>query len=618
MRTTRGPRIDDAISRGETSSRSTPAARRTAGDAIAQLLEGLPQAFAEIAYPGDRPDAVSEIRVLDVNAAFEDLFAVPRRDLLAAGRGSELPPMLTACLRHLSSRCEATCEIDIDGRTLRVHARPNHEDPRRLFLLIEERPENRVPHPDPALLDPGSAQRSRVADERFRTMADAAPVLLWETDANGIVFVNGHHLDFFGVSLDRVRAMGWAAFLHPDDAQAYLAVYRDAFARRVPYTAEARFRRSDGAYRWLRSTGRPLAGDRFVGCSIDIDDMQRAQRTLRESERRYRALADAANQVLYRHSPDWSHMNQLTGGGFLADTERPDRDWFDAYIHPDDQPYVRDAIQRAIRTKSVFELEHRVRRADGSLGWTLSRSVPVLDEQGDIVEWFGAAADVTARRQAEEDLRESKERLATLVAEMQHRTRNLMGVVRAMADKTMRASTDLEDFEGHFRDRLGALARVQGLLSRIADQERISFDELLRAELTAHGVLGTGDPRVELDGPEHVGLRSRSVQTLALALHELATNAIKYGGLASPEGRLEIRWSRTRSADGRSMLHVDWRERGVRMPALETMRRGQGTELIERALPYQLQAQTHYAFTPDGIHCTMTLPIPPQRPDEDA
>jgi PAS domain-containing protein len=129
----------------------------------------------------------------------------------------------------------------------------------------------------------------------------------------------------------------------------------------------------------------------------DITERHDAERALRDSEGRFRALVNATSFVVYRMSPDWTEMRELDGRGFIRDTEQPNRDWLDQYIHPDDQPRVLAAIDAAVRAKHTFELEHRVRRLDGSLGWTLSRAVPLLDEQGEIREWFGAAGDVTAR-----------------------------------------------------------------------------------------------------------------------------------------------------------------------------------------------------------------------------
>jgi PAS domain S-box-containing protein len=137
-----------------------------------------------------------------------------------------------------------------------------------------------------------------------------------------------------------------------------------------------------------------------------------AEQALRASEERFRALITASSEALYRMSPDWSEMRQLHSRSFLANTERPSRTWLDDYIPPDDHAQVMAAVRGAMRTKSVFELEHRVLRADRSVGWAFSRAIPVLDANGEIVEWFGAASDVTARKRSEQALRESEQRLA--------------------------------------------------------------------------------------------------------------------------------------------------------------------------------------------------------------
>jgi len=129
------------------------------------------------------------------------------------------------------------------------------------------------------------------------------------------------------------------------------------------------------------------------------------------NDERFRAFVTASSDVMYRMSPDWREMRKLDGRGFLPDTAQPDADWLERYIHPDDQQAVQTAIAKAIGTRSAFELEHRVRRADGTFGWTLSRAVPMLDENGDITEWLGAARNVTPRREAEAALRASEERL---------------------------------------------------------------------------------------------------------------------------------------------------------------------------------------------------------------
>jgi PAS domain S-box-containing protein len=146
----------------------------------------------------------------------------------------------------------------------------------------------------------------------------------------------------------------------------------------------------------------------------DITGRKQAQEKLRLSEQRFRALVTASSDVIYRMSADWSEMRHLDGRNFIADTEAPDCQWLQKYIHPDDQAQVMAVIAEAVRTKSTFELEHKVLRVDGSLGWTFSRAVPLESANGEIVEWFGAATDVTQRKHAEQALRESEEQFRTL------------------------------------------------------------------------------------------------------------------------------------------------------------------------------------------------------------
>ena len=212
---------------------------------------------------------------------------------------------------------------------------------------------------------------------------------------------------------------------HPDDLPNTHAQLLRAIdpAVRDRSTYEYRIVRPDGTICWAQAYGEAIfAGEpgqeravRYIGTLLDITERKQAEEALRESEARYRNLISVSDQVVYRHNADWSEMRQLFGGGFLADTTAPDPDWFDKYIHPDDQPHVWARIEEAIRNRTPFEYEHRVIREDGTLGWTYSRSIPILDAQGNIIEWFGAASDVTARREAEEALRESEERLRLAV-----------------------------------------------------------------------------------------------------------------------------------------------------------------------------------------------------------
>ena len=118
----------------------------------------------------------------------------------------------------------------------------------------------------------------------------------------------------------------------------------------------------------------------------------------------FRAFVTSTSDVVYRMSPDWSEMRYLKGRDFIADTTGPNNSWIDKYIHPDDQAMVMAAIRKAIDTKGVFDLEHRVIGMDGTLGWTHSRAVPMLDAGGAVVEWLGTARNVNSRRAMDEEM----------------------------------------------------------------------------------------------------------------------------------------------------------------------------------------------------------------------
>lgn len=142
-----------------------------------------------------------------------------------------------------------------------------------------------------------------------------------------------------------------------------------------------------------------------VNSNIQLSNIRKEiEEAIRQSESRLRALVIATSDVIYRMSPDWTVMRQLDGRSFLQNTGEPLSNWQDKYIHPKDQARVWGVIQDAIRTKSVFQLEHQVIRADGTLGWTLSRAVPILDRQDEIIEWFGAASDISDRKLHEAEL----------------------------------------------------------------------------------------------------------------------------------------------------------------------------------------------------------------------
>jgi PAS domain S-box-containing protein len=197
---------------------------------------------------------------------------------------------------------------------------------------------------------------------------------------------------------------------------------------------------------WSAASTPIFDGDGRILCishtTADVTEKVRADTALRESEARFRALTNATADVIYRMSPDWSQMRQLEGRGFVQDTADPRHFWLNDYIPREDQDLVHAAIEDAIRNKAVFELEHRVCRVDGSYGWTFSRAVPMLDAQGDIYEWVGAASDITERKAAEERLKESDRRKDEFLAMLAHELRNPLAPIGAAAGLLQRARLD--------------------------------------------------------------------------------------------------------------------------------------------------------------------------------
>ncbi|WP_157063953.1 PAS domain S-box protein [Methylobacterium tarhaniae] len=372
--------------------------------------------------------------------------------------------------------------------------------------------------------------------------------------------------------------------------------------------------RKDGTRIFINGSTQPLVdvdsqAREFIKIGQDVTGPRRMQQALADSEKRLRTLAEGMPQLVWRSgdmghwtwsSPQWQ---AFTGQSLEASLGFG---WLEV-VHRDDREAAMAAWRQAGQTESI-SVEYRVRRAsDGAYLWHHTRSAPVRNESGGIVEWLGTTTDV-------QQLKELQERQEILVVELQHRTRNLLGVVKSLLQETLKRSGSLASFKEQFGQRLDALARVNALLSR-SGQPRITIGELVRTSLDALGGSTMGD-RIRLDGPD-VRLRSSIVQTLALALHELATNARKYGALAAEQGRLEVTWS-THQPDGEEpRLIVEWNEHGrapIQVKA-EPSRRGYGRELIERALPYALKARTHYELGEDGVRCSLDLPLtrPPRR-----
>ncbi len=241
-------------------------------------------------------------------------------------------------------------------------------------------------------------------------------------------------------------------------------------------------------------------------------------------------------------------------------------------------------------------------RRDGAVEdgcFTLSCS-PVRDEAGQVFGVFLILIETTERVRAGQSRN-------LMVAELQHRVRNILAVIRSIVSRTAETSETVEDLSAHLDGRLAALARTQVLLTR-SPGAGVDLEGLVRDELLAQVA---DDERIVVEGPE-ILLPPKAAEVMTLAVHELATNATKYGALADGRGRIEIGWTIT-PRGGANWLRFDWRESGVKVAAAAPRRTGFGAVLIEQRVPYELMGAGALTFAPGGVQCEISFPLIPMR-----
>ncbi|MGE5228321.1 MAG: PAS domain S-box protein [Deltaproteobacteria bacterium] len=344
----------------------------------------------------------------------------------------------------------------------------------------------------------------RESEERFRTLADNAPLLIWVMDADGgLRFINRAYREFFGVTEEQVRGRGWHILLHPDDQERYVDGVLTATRERRPFRGEARVRNASGEWRWIDSHGMPRFSDSgtflgMVGSSPDITDRKRAEEALRDSQRRLQIATAAADLGIY----DW---DLRTGMGewdarvraiFGVGPEEPlTLETFLARLHPDDRARAQAEVEAALDPSGDghYHSTYRVLGAkDESVRWVQSTGWAVVD-QGSVVRLVGSAQDITARVQAEQALR-TGEALQAAAAERTRLARDLHdSVTQALFAASLKAEAlssspgmvspaGMSTAEEVSRLSRGALAQMRTMLLELRGDpiEDVPIEELLR------------------------------------------------------------------------------------------------------------------------------------------
>ncbi|MDP9422335.1 MAG: PAS domain S-box protein [Pseudomonadota bacterium] len=263
----------------------------------------------------------------------------------------------------------------------------------------------------------------RESEARFRRIANSAPVMIWVTRLDRTRdFVNDAYAEFTGLSREEARVLDWRSRIHPDDAERLVAESVAGEASLKPFALEARYLRHDGQWRWLRSVSQPRFGadgklSGFIGVATDITEQRATEMALRESEARFRQIANTAPVPMWVTGPDGSRdfVNQafVEFFGFSPDKQGW-HDWIEA-VHPEDRDQIVATQVEATADLKPYELIGRFRRRDGQWRWVRAVSVPRLDSEGQPIGMVGAASDITEAKEAEIALqRQVDERTAEL------------------------------------------------------------------------------------------------------------------------------------------------------------------------------------------------------------
>ncbi len=448
----------------------------------------------------------------------------------------------------------------------------------------------------------------RESEAQFRTFAEAMANHVWTAPPSGMLdWFNTRVYEYSGASTGELDGIDWATIVHPEDLPDAAEKWAKSVASGEPYEMDFRLRRTDGVYRWhvarailIRDEdGNPF---RWIGTNTDIDDQKNIQQQFLDSERRLRLSQEAAGiasmevDIASGQVVGTSKFWDLFG---LEQRESAPTSLLEAIVLNEDAEIRSSPATRQAGT-ALSNVEYRIRRPDnGEIRW-LSRNMEFQYDAGKPVKMFGAIRDITEQKEAQA-------RQILLTHELEHRIKNILATVSAIASQTLRGG-DMESARTALTERLRALADAHDILTK-TQWTSASLSSVLASAIAPF----PGD-RIAADGPP-VQLGPKRALSLALAVNELSTNSIKYGALSVPEGKVEIAWSRAPGDDGMSSLVWTWRESGG-PPVEQPQRRGFGRFLIERVLAADFGGTVTIEYRPEGVECVLTAPWPTaKRPD---
>ncbi|MDO9712208.1 sensor histidine kinase [Paracraurococcus lichenis] len=560
-----------------------------------------------------RTDAAEARAEADANALERDAALRELAEARAEAKRAYMQiSVLQAKLAEAESRTRA-CEDDVSAQAeeLRVVAEKLHAQTSALAKANEAR--ERANRDLEARVAERTAEVAEV-NAILRDAADALPHLVWSARPGGAWrYANRRWVEHTGIAADDARGFGWLEAVHPDDRDRVMAAWAAATTH-GELRVEHRLRGRDGVYEWFetralslrgRRWGREADPERFFGTSTNIEEAKRAEAALRLSEARFRGFAETTDDVVWIVNGETGQIEYLSlayervcGEPRAAVVGLPCHR--SELLHPEDRGRVAEALG-ALPAGARFDIVYRiVRPSDGAVRWIRDVGFPVPGEDGRILWFAGLARDITAAKEAET-------RQALLLGELNHRVKNALTAVQSIAAQTARGAEHPDAFQSRFQSRLIALAQAHDMLTQRAWRDA-ALGDLIRRTLAPHADGGDIAARVHAAGPS-VWLRPEAAIAMHMALHELATNAAKYGALSTPGGRVEVTWHCVADeGDGATRLNLLWCERGG--PRVEPpTRTGFGSRLLERGLVQQFGASTSLTFTPEGVEFRFSATI---------
>jgi len=341
-----------------------------------------------------------------------------------------------------------------------------------------------------------------------------------------------------------------------------------------------------------------------------MDDVAERQHALQASEERARLALEAGHMGTWWYDPNkgvggWS--TQATAMlGYPHASETMDQQYWLDILHPEDLDRVVQRWREAVQSQGDYQDEYRIRRPDGSIRWINSKGRVFFDIQKKPFYFVGIFQDITEQKHAEEQQR-------FFLDELNHRVKNTLTTVQSIASQTLRTTETPAQFKEAFEGRLLALSKTHNLLTRKSWREA-ELRDVAEQELAPYRK--QGDERVVLNGP-NVRLPARYAINLGLVLHELVTNAAKYGALSTNAGRLDMSWSIVENDDRPDQLRIHWMESGG-PPVAPPKRQGFGSRLIRRSIEGELGGYMVLNFAEGGVAYDISVPLAHSSKSSDA